>query len=177
MCHSFRSYTMNVTFAKSADAFIQAEKKEGNAFTSLVEYAVSVMTDVLAKDAADALKNKFAAEEDGYKVAKKIDAMPTAYRSSKSVIMSAVKLGVPLVDADGKALGKTAIEKATKEAKGDDGKTELAKFTSTMSTAMSIFTKMDTLHDVQAAYKLVEELANAVVKANAELVSKAAASK
>lgn len=167
----------NVQYAKSLDAYLRADNITGNAFADLVHYVVAhALADVRAEDQAEVLGNMLKKQEGEYKAEKKLDSMPTAYRSAKSVIVKAVTLGVSLVDAKGKARGKSELESECKE-KAGDSKPEIQKFTSTMATAMSIFAKLDTLHDVDVAYKLVEELANAVVKARAEMISKAAETK
>jgi hypothetical protein len=171
----------NITFAKSVDAFVATEKKGANAFGSLVEFAVSVLKEVASSDAknvAIVLGNTIDTAEKEYRTENpKLENMPTSYRSAKSVIMSAVKNGVSLVDENGKSKGKSELETDTKEAKGDSGKTELQKFTSTMTTAASIFAKLDTLSDVQQAKELVKQLASMCIKVEAELISKAASSK
>lgn len=46
--------------------------------------------------------------------------IPSKYRSSKSVIKTALDDGVKLTDNDGQPLGKTAIEKARKESQPRD---------------------------------------------------------
>ena len=48
------------------------------------------------------------------------EAIPSKYRSSKSVIKTALENGVALTDDDGQPLGKTAIEKARKDAQPRD---------------------------------------------------------
>ena len=171
----------NATFAKSVDAFRSAEKSATNAFGTLSSYAVEILTltrmeQPEAKDEvlANVLKNSVTIDENAYKGEKKLTEMPVAYRSAKSVLLAAVLHGVALLDEAGKPVGKSALEKAVKEAKGDSGKTELAKFTSTMATAYAIFAKVDTLHDIQQCKALVVELANSILKAEAERLPKAA---
>lgn len=171
----------NATFAKSVDAFRNAEKNATNAFGTLSSYAVEILTltrkeQPEAKDEvlANVLKNAITTDENAYKGEKKLTDMPVAYRSAKSVLLAAVLHGVALLDENGKPVGKTALEKAVKEAKGDSGKSELAKFQSTMATASNIFAKIDTLHDIQQAKELVRQLADMVLKAEAERLPKAA---
>lgn len=52
---------------------------------------------------------------------------PSAYRSAKSVALKALRLGVALVDGDGNAIGKTAVEKACKAAQAKSDAAELAR--------------------------------------------------
>jgi epoxyqueuosine reductase QueG len=170
----------NVTFAKSVDAFVAAQNKQVNAFGTLSAFAYAIVKEltVVPTEQADVLKNAVSVEEQAYKAEHpKMAEFPTTYRSAKSVIMSAVKYGVSLVDEHGKPVGKSALEAAVKDAKGDSGKPELDKFRSTMATAAAIFAKLDTLSDVQAAKLLVTELASMVVKAEATLITAAASSK
>ena len=149
-----------------------------SAFGTLSTFAYLTVKDVvLAKDAADALKNNITVEEASYRTEHpKMESFPTAYRSAKSVIMAAVLAGVSLVDEQGKPLGKSALEAATKEAKGDT-KSEFDKFSSTLSTAQNIFAKIDTLEDIRKCKALVAMLVDSVVKAEAAAVSAAASSK
>lgn len=165
----------NTTFAKSVDAFVTAQNKGVSAFGLLSAFAYDTVKELTGDSEAvlKVLKNSVSEQEAAYKVEHvKMAEFPTAYRSAKSVIMGAVKAGVSLVDEDGKPKGKTQLEKETKDAKGDS-KSELDKFRSTMSTAASIFAKMDTLSDVQASKLLVTELASMVLKAEAALIAAA----
>ena len=169
----------NTTFAKSVDAFVTAQNKGVSAFGSLSTFAYLCVKDlaVAPKEQADVLGNSIRVEEATYKSEHpKMDSFPTAYRSAKSVIMAAVKAGVSLVDEQGKPVGKSELEKATKEAKGD-GKSEYEKFVSTMATAQNIFAKVDTLEDIRKCKALVAMLVDSVVKAEAAAISAVAESK
>ena len=55
--------------------------------------------------------------------------LPASYSSAKSVIGSALELGIPLADENGKPKGKSALQRAIKEAKDDskEEKTDLEK--------------------------------------------------
>jgi len=46
-----------------------------------------------------------------------VSSMPGPWRSAKSVIKNAMRLGIALVDDNGKFLGKTALQNAIKEKK------------------------------------------------------------
>ncbi len=172
---------MNVTFAKSLDAFVKTAAAEVNAFGTLVTYAQEVIT--AAVDAKmvplTALKNTLSVDEAAYKANKPKVEVPSTYRSAKSVILNAVEQGVALVDANGKPLGKTALEKATKEAKDATAsvKTEAQKFASTISTASSIFAKVETVEDITQCKAVLLVLADMVVKAHAAALAKAAEEK
>ena len=49
----------------------------------------------------------------------KIKAMPVAWRSAKSVVLSAMRMDIALVDSNGVLLGKSAIQAAIKAGKPD----------------------------------------------------------
>lgn len=53
--------------------------------------------------------------EKRYKKERGVKHMPGSYRSAKSVIISAIKSDVPLVDEGGEPLGKTALERSIKQ--------------------------------------------------------------
>lgn len=171
---------MNTTFAKSLDAFVSAERKGGSAFGTLVTYSQEYITlqrmeqpEVKNEVLANVLKNAIDKDESEYKAAHpKMDAMPTAYRSAKSVILAAVKAGISLYDEDGKPMGKSALEKLTAEGKPE--KAAIVKFQTTMTTASSIFASITDLKDIVAAKELVRQLADQVLKAEAERMPKAA---
>jgi hypothetical protein len=174
---------MNTIFAKSLDSYIAADKRNLNAFGTLVTFAQEQVTAAPADVASNAaklsavLKNAIADNEAEYRKANpKLAEFPTNYRTAKSVILSAVKAGVSLVDADGKSKGKSALEKEVADGKADT-KPEIEKFTSTMATAAAIFAKLDTLSDVQKAKELVRQLADMVVKAEAAMIAAAAETK
>ena len=69
--------------------------------------------------------------------------MPGAYRSSKSLIMKAIRFDVELLDNDGNARGKTEVTKECEEkAKAD--KTNVDKLLSALNTVSSL---IDKAHD------------------------------
>lgn len=158
----------NTTYAKSADAFVKNEKAAANAFGTLVQYAHETIRDVDSKNQADVLKNGIGDEEKSYRAEHpKLEAMPVAYRSAKSVIMSAVKAGVSLVRDDGSYKGKTELEKEVKAGKSE--KSAVEKFTIAMNTATNVFADVDTLEDVRKCKALLAMLAETIVKAEKEL--------
>lgn len=73
---------------------------------------------------ANVVKAHFSAQEKIWKKqqqdAGKADALPNAWVSAKSVVLGAIKLGLELVDESGEPIGKTAMQKAIKAAKGGD---------------------------------------------------------
>ena len=175
----------NVTFAKSLDSFVAVERKGASAFGTLVEFAHSAVQAYMAtveacttEQQSAALKNSITAEEAAYRVEHpKMAEFPTSYRSAKSVIMSAVKAGVSLVDDKGEYKGKTALENDTKAAKGDSGKTAAEKFAIAMSTATNVFAEVDTLEDIRKCKALMTLLAESIVKAEAAAIAAAASLK
>ena len=69
--------------------------------------------------------------------------MPGAWRSAKCVLKNAIRAGVPLVDAEGKPKGKSAIEAAIKAAKEaiKDEKNPEDKLRGLLETAMKFADK------------------------------------
>jgi hypothetical protein len=164
---------MHTTFVKAADQFVSVNKQANNAFGNLSDYAYAVIKDKLAaldtEGVVNVLKSTIGADENEYKAAHpRLKEFPPTYRSAKSVIMSAVKAGVSLVDDKGQRKGKTELEQETKEAKGE--KSAIDKFQSAIATATAIFAKMDNVGDVRKAKALLTVLADSVVKAEKAMV-------
>jgi len=166
---------MHTTFTKAADRYVSADRQSTNAFGDLSDYAYAVIKDKLAaldtEGIANVLKDTFKADENEYRAAHpKLKEFPTTYRTAKSAIMNAVKAGVSLVDVAGKRKGKTELEQATKEAKGDSEKSAIDKFQVAIATATAVFAKMDNVGDVRKAKALLTVLADSVVKAEKAMV-------
>ncbi len=167
----------NTTFAKSVDAFVVSQNKGASAFGLLVTFAHELMTSGVVGKAEVVLKNTLDVEEKTYRAEHpKVTEMPVAYRSAKSVVVNAVKHGVPLMDEAGKPMGKSALEKLTKEAKGE-GKTPAEKFAIAINTATTVFADVDTLEDVRKCKALLAMLVDSVVKAEAAAIAAAAEAK
>jgi hypothetical protein len=88
----------------------------------------------------------------------------STYRVIKGRIIEAVALGVALLDSDGKARGKTAVEADIAALKDDKEKTAFEKFKGTMSTADKIAAKLDA-KDMLLALALVRELEKSLMPA------------
>ena len=158
-----------VLFVESINAYVAGEKKASNAFGKLIEFADVVTCAIEDSKRLDVLKNTTKAGEDEFKKANKEMRMPAAYRSAKSVIVTAVSLSIALKNEDGKYKGKTELEKEIKE--GKPGKPEFEKFKASMNTATLIFGKLDALDDVRNAKELVRQLADLVIKTEASMMS------
>lgn len=100
-------------------AFANAEKAKGNGW-GLLAVSVALLS------AAEA-EGHCAEVEGQFKRNNPKDGVPAAFRSAKSVALKALRLGVALVDGDGDAIGKTAIEKACKAAQAAADAAELAR--------------------------------------------------
>lgn len=100
-------------------SFAAAEKAKGNGWAELAG-AVALLSAAEAEGYCDE------ASED-FKRNNKTGQTPGAFRTAKSVALKALRLGVSLLDADGKVIGKTAIEKACKEAQEKIDAAELAR--------------------------------------------------
>lgn len=162
---------MNTQFDKALSGFVAADNKGASAFGSLIQYAYDVVKEQTgdSKAVANVLGNGIKGEELAFRSAHpKLKEFPTAYRSAKSVIMSAVKAGVALVDAAGKLRAKSELEALVKE--GKSPKSAVQRFETTMTTAGNIFAEVDTLDDVRQCKALVAILADMVCKAEAALI-------
>lgn len=100
-------------------------------------------------------KDKFSLQEVG------------AYRSAKSVIMSALRYDIALADSQGKARGKTEIEKEIKDRKEPEAPID------TIKRSMSILDKkipaLTTKGDISLAYMLVKGAWDAINAKTAEV--------
>lgn len=160
---------MHTTFSKAVDTFVVASNKQGNAFGTLVDFCHCATVDniragMAPDEVCDVLKNSVKTQEQEYRALHpKMQEFPAAYRSAKSVIMSALKAGISLVDDKGKYKGKTALEQEIKA--GKDEKSELQKFQSSIDTASKIFAKIDNLGDIRQAKALTAVLVDMILKA------------
>lgn len=156
----------SLTFTDVVSQYARAEAAGTGAFNKLSLLCAAVLMQdsykgMTAAKQSEALKNVLKSEEDTYKKESKLTSFPTAYRSGKSAVLAAVEAGVPLVDEAGKPVGKTALEKATKEAREEagGGKTELEKLTHVMGTAYAILGKITDKAQLDGAKSLIVQLA------------------
>lgn len=95
---------------KAAVSFMVSERTGVESWEMVAKFAASVGNSA-------ALRKEFAVVEQQIKADFKIDALPSAWRSAKSVALKAVLKGVALVDSHtGAVKGKTAVEKQCKPA-------------------------------------------------------------
>lgn len=102
-------------------------------------------TELLDKAEEKFIKNNFSAEQidaertkkDG-KI-KKSKFLPDDYQSAKSVLLGALRQGIPLFNEDGEALGKSALSKAQSEGK----KTASEKIAAQLESILKIIRKED----------------------------------
>ena len=162
---------MNTQFDKALSGYVSAENKGATAFGSLLQYAYDVVKEQTgdSKAVANVLGNSVKGEELAFRsVHPKLKEFPVSYRTAKSVIMSAVKAGVALVDAAGKLRAKSELEALVKE--GKEKKSAVQRFETLMSNAGNVFAEVDTLEDVRQCKALVAILADMVCKAEASLI-------
>lgn len=81
--------------------------------------------------------------ETAYKDKTGATKMPGAYRSSKSLVMRAIRLDVELLDSEGNARGKSEVNTECNE-REKEGKTNVDKLLSTLNTASTL---IDKAHD------------------------------
>lgn len=110
--------TANTAIYSAIRAYAESEKAKGNGWATLA-VAVAFLS------AAEA-EGVCAETEGQFKRNNPKAGVPTAFRTAKSVALKALRLGVALVDAEGNAIGKTAIEKACKAAQAEADAAELA---------------------------------------------------
>lgn len=89
--------------------------------------------------------------------------LPASYSSAKSVIGSALELGIPLADENGKSKGKSALQRAIKEAKDDskEEKTDLEKAQGMLDSVAKLAVKCSA-SDVYALLDSVEWLRDTI---------------
>lgn len=109
----------NTAIYTAIRSFATAEKAKGNGWAELAE-AIAYLP------AAEAEGHCTEAEA-AFKKNNKGATIPGAFRTAKSVALKAIRLDVPLVDGDGKARGKTAVEKDCKEAQAAADTAEIAR--------------------------------------------------
>lgn len=106
--------TLNNNLNEAIKAARTVDAGTGKVWSSTVEFIIS-----LGHTDHDQAKDEFKAQELEYENQHKVQPKSfSAYRSAKSVALSALKNGIEL-HVDGKPRGKTEIEKAIKDAKAD----------------------------------------------------------
>ena len=162
---------MNTQFDKALSGYVAAENKGATAFGSLLQYAYDVVKEQTgdSKAVANVLGNGIKGEELAFRsVHPKLKEFPVSYRTAKSVIMSAVKAGVALVDAAGKLRSKSELEALVKV--GKEKKSAVQRFETLITNAGNVFAEVDTLEDVRQCKALVAILSDMVCKAEASLI-------
>jgi hypothetical protein len=89
--------------------------------------------------------------------------LPASYSSAKSVIGTALELGIPLADENGKPLGKSALQRAIKDTKDDskEEKTELEKAQVMLDSVAKVAVKC-TAKELDALLDSVEWLGDTI---------------
>jgi hypothetical protein len=142
---------MNVNFETVAKAAKTINGKAGGLWHAMVLF----QQDYASLD-KDQLKVTIKGQEQEANAALRIKiGENSTYRVVKGVILSAVELGISLINKHGKVRGKTEVEADIKEVKGE--KSAVDKFKSTLSTANSIADKLLT-GDLPVSAGLVKEL-------------------
>jgi hypothetical protein len=142
---------MNENFQKAAAAVKTLNSKGNSMWGALVAFALDAST-----NGASALKDNFKIEERLAAATMRVEmGKNSTYKVAKSVIVRATEMGIPLVDKDGKARGKTDVEADIKLGKEEKSASE--KFKVAMNTATSIAAKLEA-KDIPVAAGLVKEL-------------------
>lgn len=90
--------------------YMVSEKSHADSWTSVVNFVQTCLTN------GTDIASEFKVVETQVKADFKVKSLPAAWRSAKSVAISAVTQGVVLTE-DGKPLGKTAVERRVRLAK------------------------------------------------------------
>jgi hypothetical protein len=123
-----------MTLVDSIIQFAASDKLDGDAWNTLVTSS----THILYSDLPTVLRNA----EDEFKERTGLTAMPSRWRSAKSVLLKARNNLVPMMDDNGQVIGKSAIErlcKGTKEAEEIDPVAEVNKHMDALSRLLLMF--------------------------------------
>lgn len=105
---------LNENFRKAAASVKAIMAKGKGMWAALSAFAVEYQT-----NGAEALREQFKAQEKLANSEFKLEIQKNStYKVAKGKLIKAVELGIPLVDAKGKPMGKTALEEAIKVAEG-----------------------------------------------------------
>ena len=88
-----------------------------------------------------------------------VSSMPGPWRSAKSVIQTAMKLGIALVDDNGSYVGKTALQSKIKAAKPSKEEYSIEEYVSQIMSKMLSVPKELSSHDVcKEVYKQLHSM-------------------
>lgn len=140
------------SFEEVAKIAKAANAKATGLWAAMVRFADTQGLHVAGEDMAkEIFKAKEKAVDEGSKV--KLQAI-TAYRSSKSVIISAVKFGIPLTSGPGKVRGKTDVEKDIKAMREPESAIETVR--RAVDLAMKKVDALTTKEETTLAYQLAQ---------------------
>jgi len=123
-----------MTLVDSIIQFAASDKLDGDAWNTLVTSSAGITVD----DLPNVLRNA----EDEFKERTGLTAMPSRWRSAKSVLLKARNNLVPLCDDNGQVIGKSAIErlcKGTKEAEVIDPYAEVDRHLEALRVLLGMF--------------------------------------
>jgi len=152
---------MDYSFVVVANAAVAMQKKGVSLWANMAGFVGTFVASQETKPHVDDVKDMLLDEELTYgKANPKAPVLKTvvAYRTSKSVALKAVEVGVSLLDDKGKPKGKTQVEQEVKAMLNEGVKTPLDKFRGTMTTANSLGDKLLTEMEYLSALQLVKEL-------------------
>lgn len=149
-------------FNKAADSVSVLKKKGEGLWASLALAVHEWRSTQDAPATEDGAKEMFTSEEKRINKEKLVVmGENSTYRVCKSVLLAAVRYDIPLVDADGKARGKTDVEAAVKDEKG--AKSPAEKFKAALANATKAVDKMEEKEELEMAYLLAKELTDYLV--------------
>ena len=123
-----------MTLVDSIIQYAASDKLDGDAWNTLVTSSIPI----LVSDLPTVLRNA----EDEFKERTSLTAMPSRWRSAKSVLLKARNSGVVLTDENGRVIGKSAVEsicQGMKEAEAVDPVAEINKHMRALSRLLLLF--------------------------------------
>lgn len=151
---------MNEHYKKAAASVKTMNKSGTSMFGALLRFAHDFRT-----NGAESLKEQFKAHEKLATAEMKVEMTKNStYKVAKGKLVKAVELGIELVDAEGKAIGKTDLESKIKDAEGAPAPakpaaeaTDFDKFSQALALASELSDKVKT-DDTPIAAGLVSTL-------------------
>lgn len=144
---------MKYNFETAAKYAVDSEKKAGNLWNNIAGYVGELAQFHDADNISSVLKNK----ETEYSTIHKTKLSTIgAWRSAKSVCMSAVKVGVALLNENGEARGKSDVEKDVRALKEE--KPVIDKIQSTCNTLSALLEQLADVDDARMALIMIDQL-------------------
>lgn len=150
--------TVDTDFEAAFKASRNVDKEGGKVWDGVVKFAQTSKLMFMVDEKHR--KARFEEEEERVETAHKQSPKEFgAYRTAKSVCLSAIKYKVALFDGEGKVRGKTAVEKDLKAAKASE-KPAIDKWQATFNSLNSLTNDLEGLEDLNVAFTNIDALRN-----------------